>query len=83
MSSVSCLVLIDMRLCDLGGGVIGLAAAGAMFNNRLSISVAQYAPNLSPETVAMVKQSIVVIGTLQASEKQNVIKAYSSALGTF
>lgn len=62
--------------------MIGLAAAGAMFNNRLSISVAQYAPNLPPSTAAMVKESILVIGTLQTQDKQNVIKAYSSALGT-
>ncbi|KAG8887583.1 hypothetical protein FRB98_009425 [Tulasnella sp. 332] len=63
------------------GGVIGLAAAGAMFNNRLSTSIHQYAPSLPPETVTMVKESILIIATLQDPDKQNVIRAYSDSMG--
>ncbi|KAG8857977.1 hypothetical protein FRB96_005468 [Tulasnella sp. 330] len=63
------------------GGVIGLAAAGAIFGNRLASDIKAFAPDLSPETVSAVRQSVLAISALDASARQNVIKAYSNALG--
>ncbi|KAG8877203.1 hypothetical protein FRB97_003589 [Tulasnella sp. 331] len=62
-------------------GVIGLAAAGAIFGNRLASDIKAFAPDLSPETVSAVRQSVLAISALDAGTRQNVIKAYSNALG--
>ncbi|KAG8888314.1 hypothetical protein FRB98_007972 [Tulasnella sp. 332] len=63
------------------GGVIGLAAGGAIFGNRLAADIKMYAPDLSPATARAVRQSVFVIQTLGAQDKENVINAYSNALG--
>ncbi|KAG8888313.1 hypothetical protein FRB98_007971 [Tulasnella sp. 332] len=52
--------------------LVGLGIGGA---------IQAFAPDLSPETVSAVRQSVLAISALDAGTRQNVIKAYSNALG--
>ncbi|KAG8885078.1 hypothetical protein FRB97_002243 [Tulasnella sp. 331] len=70
-----------VNFTQLTGGIIGVAVAGTIFGNRLSSSIAKYAPGLSADTVSAVRQSVTVIQTLSGEDKANVIRAYSEALG--
>ncbi|KIO29114.1 hypothetical protein M407DRAFT_228447 [Tulasnella calospora MUT 4182] len=63
------------------GGTLGIAIAGTIFGNQLSKFIAIYAPGLSPETVAAVKQSVEMIKMLDPEVQAGVITAYSKALG--
>ncbi|KAG8893919.1 hypothetical protein FRC01_013269 [Tulasnella sp. 417] len=63
------------------GGTLGIAIAGTIFGNQLSKFIAIYAPGLSPETVAAVKQSVEMIKHLPPDVQAGVITAYSKALG--
>ncbi|KAG8984776.1 hypothetical protein FRB90_005115 [Tulasnella sp. 427] len=63
------------------GGSLGIAIAGTIFGNRLSSFLAIYAPELPPEAVTAVKQSVEVIKTLDPELRAGVITAYSKALG--
>ncbi|KAG9047818.1 hypothetical protein FS837_001414 [Tulasnella sp. UAMH 9824] len=63
------------------GGTLGIAIAGTIFGNKLSTFIDIYAPGLSPETVAAVKQSVEMIKHLDPEVQAGVITAYSKALG--
>jgi len=65
---------------QLGGGIIGIAIAGAVFANKLSSGLLEIAPNLPEEVVAGVRQSVTIIFTLPPDQQQLVIKAYVRAL---
>jgi len=66
---------------QLVGGIIGIAIAGSIFANQLVKELAHYAPNLSPDVVRGVRQSVTYIATLPLDEREAVISAYSRALG--
>jgi len=70
-----------VNFTQLTGGIIGIAIAGTIFGNRLSTSIAKYAPDLPQATIVAVKQSVSVIYTLEGADQAGVIKAYSEALG--
>ncbi|KAG8897805.1 hypothetical protein FRC01_011165 [Tulasnella sp. 417] len=63
------------------GGTLGIAIAGTIFGNKLSAFVPMYAPGLSPEALAGVKQSVEMIKHLPPDVQAGVITAYSKALG--
>ncbi|KAG8920739.1 hypothetical protein FRC00_009583, partial [Tulasnella sp. 408] len=63
------------------GGTLGIAIAGTIFGNKLGTFIDIYAPGLSPETVAAVKQSVEMIKHLDPEVQAGVITAYSKALG--
>ncbi|KAG8743762.1 hypothetical protein FRC10_011482 [Ceratobasidium sp. 414] len=65
---------------QLGGGIVGIAIAGAVFANKLSSSLFELAPDLPEEVVRGVKQSVTVIFTLPADQQALIIKAYVKAL---
>lgn len=71
-----------VNFTSLTGGMVGIAAAGAIFDNKLSNGIARYAPNLPSNTAADVRQSVAVIYTLTGEDQAHVIHAYSEALGT-
>ncbi|KAG9010748.1 hypothetical protein FRB94_010026 [Tulasnella sp. JGI-2019a] len=70
-----------VNFTQLSGGIIGISVAGTIFGNRLGVSLAKFAPELSEEVVLMVKSSVSTIATLSGDDKANVIRAYSDALG--
>lgn len=70
-----------VNFTQLVGGIIGIAISGTIFGNRLSSSIAHYAPNLDPSIATAVKQSVQVIYGLQGADRANVVKAYSESLG--
>ncbi|KAG8891374.1 hypothetical protein FRC00_012394 [Tulasnella sp. 408] len=63
------------------GGTLGIAIAGTIFSNKLGAFVPIYAPTLSPEAIAGVKQSVEMIKHLPPDVQAGVITAYSKALG--
>ena len=72
-----------VNFTQLVGGIIGIAIAGTIFGNKLGSGIAQYAPDLSAETAAGVKQSVQVLYALTGPDKIAVTHAYTEALGTF
>lgn len=60
---------------------MGVAIAGAMFENRLSTLIKRYAPDLSPSLASAAKQSPMVVHMLQGEDQNHVIRAYSEAIG--
>ncbi|KAG8703474.1 hypothetical protein FRC08_002816 [Ceratobasidium sp. 394] len=65
---------------QLGGGIVGIAIAGAVFANKLSSSLFEVAPDLPEEVVHGVKQSVTIIFTLPADQQALIVKAYVKAL---
>jgi hypothetical protein len=54
--------------------------AGAVFANKLSLSLLEIAPNLPAEITEGVRQSVTIIYTLPAEQQRLVIQAYVRAL---
>lgn len=69
-----------LSFLQLIGGVVGIAIAGTIFNNKLNTELSVYAPNLPPDTLEHVKQSVTVIFELEDTIKGGVIHAYVKAL---
>ncbi len=70
-----------VQFTQLLGGIIGIAVSGAIFGNRLSTGFAKYAPDLPPEVAQAARQSVQVIFQLQGQDRENVLRAYTEALG--
>ncbi|KAL5637472.1 hypothetical protein ACGC1H_004034 [Rhizoctonia solani] len=65
---------------QLGGGIVGIAIAGAVFANKLSSSLFQIAPDFPAKVAEDVRQSVTIIYTLPPDQRAVVIQAYVYAL---
>jgi len=70
-----------VQFTQLIGGIVGIAVAGSIFANQLVKELAKFAPNLPPDVVHGVRQSVTYIFTLPLNERDPVISAYSRSLG--
>jgi len=69
-----------VTFAQLVGGVIGICIAGTIFSNQLSKEIAIYAPDLAPDVIQAIKDSVTVVQTLPAAQQTAVIQAYVKAL---
>jgi len=67
---------------QLFGGLIGLAAAGALFANQLSRNIQNDIPSLPPSVAQQLRASVSEIQGLPASLRQEVVSAYIKSLDT-
>jgi len=62
------------------GNVVGIAIAGSVFSNQLKLNLVRYVPNLSPEDLQRILQSVTIVSTLPNEVRSQVLISYVRAL---
>lgn len=62
------------------GNVVGIAIAGSVFANQLKLNLARLVPNLSPEDLQQILQSVTIVSTLPDEIRTPVLVSYVRAL---